>query len=385
MYMSKKVLLVTSVPSMIKQFNINNILILKKLGYEVEVASNFYDFSIWTKESTNLLIKELDELSVKHHQIDFSRSPFNIANHHKSFVQMKTLVTRETFAFVHTHAPVSSAITRLICKRSSTKVIYTAHGFHFYKGAPKANWILYYPIEKWLSKYTDVLITINKEDYERATEKFNAKKIEYVPGIGIDVKKFQSNHYDRDSCRKELGLKSTDIMLLSVGELNANKNHNVVIKAMDKLNNEKLHYYIAGIGNQKETLIKLATELGICSKIHFLDFCNNINELLHCTNIYIHPSKREGLPVALMEAMASECICVASNIRGCIDLLDQKRGFLFDLNKGSDALSDILQFIIENKGCLNGKEGKNYTSLFLSDNVISEEMRKIYKNLSEYK
>lgn len=218
------------------------------------------------------------------------------------------------------------------------KVIYTAHGFHFYKGAPVKYWMAFYPVEKYLSKYTDVLITINKEDYYRASKKFQAKKTIYVLGVGVDVKKFEgvAGSIDRAAKRKELGIMDDEILLLSIGELNENMNHSVVIKALATIQNSKevhnhIVYMIAGIGNKKDELKKLAEDCGI--DLRLLGYRNDVSELLTAADIYILPSIREGLNVSLMEAMASGTPCLCGNIRGNVDLVEQgKGGELFDPN-----------------------------------------------------
>ena len=228
--------MVASVTSMIGSFNMNNIKILKDMDYEVHVACNFKDTSVWPEERTRECVKELMHLDVKCHQIEFSRSPADIKRTIKSFAMFNRLVKEHDFDFVHCHTPLTSAIVRVVCHQHNIKVIYTAHGFHFYKGAPLRNWIIYYPIEKILSQWTDVLITINQEDYMRAQEMFYARKTVYVPGVGIDTKKFAPSLSGRERIRHELNISDDRIVLLSVGELNANKNHEAVIRAVKGMN-----------------------------------------------------------------------------------------------------------------------------------------------------
>ena len=175
------------------------------------------------------------------------------------------------YTLMHCHSPIGSVVARIAAcnaRKKGMKVIYTAHGFHFYKGAPKKNWLVFYPIEKMCSKLTDVLITINQEDYIFAKKHMKAKKIEYIPGVGIDIKKFNNGEFDRAAKRKELGLDADDIMLLSVGELNQNKNHEVIIKAIGALENQNIHYFIAGKGDKEELLKKLAEQKNV--KLHLL-------------------------------------------------------------------------------------------------------------------
>ena len=324
--MNKRVLMVATVPSMIGQFNMNNIHILQNLGYEVDVASDFTDVSVWPVEHIQKFKDQLKEMGIEAIQLDFSRSPFKIGRHIKSYKQTVKLIKDQGYTFIHTHTPIASAIVRQAARKTGTKVIYTAHGFHFYDGAPLKNWLIYYPIEKWFSRYTDVLITINKEDYKRATEKFKAKKVVYIPGVGVDTEKFAPRKSGRERIRTELSIPDDRIILLSVGELNENKNHESVIRAISGIDN--LTYVIVGKGNLKDQLQKTASENDV--DLRLTGFCADVVDFYDAADVYILPSIREGLNVSLMEAMASALPCLAGNIRGNVDLVDEEKGgYLF--------------------------------------------------------
>ena len=324
----KKILMIATVPSMIGQFNMNNISILLNMGYEVHVACDWTNRSVWPDEKVTDLKNRLEELKIKYYQIDYSRSMFDLKKHIISYKQTVQLLKNNEYEFIHCHTPIASAIARYACKKMDTKCIYTAHGFHFFKGAPKINWLLFYPIEKLCSYWTDILITINREDYQRAKKSFHAKKIEYVPGVGIDLKKFQTGLIDVEKKRKELGLGDTETMLLSVGELSTRKNHEVVIKALGKLQNKKMlenvHYFICGKGELLTKLKLLVHELELDSVVKFLGFRQDISELCQAADLFIFPSLQEGLPVALMEAIACKTPVICSKIRGNEDLINCK-------------------------------------------------------------
>ena len=264
----------------------------------------------------------------KIHDIPFSRSPFNKSNL-KAYKILKHLVESEHYDIVHTHTPNASMIARLACRKvrkHGTRVFYTAHGFHFFKGAPLKNWLMYYPIEKICAHFTDVLITINKEDYALAQKKMHAKKVCYVPGVGIDLSKIQNIECDRNEVRKSMGVPEDCVLLLSIGELNTNKNHQVVVKALAKLKNKNVHYAIAGIGDQKDNLLALAENLGVKEQFHLLGYRTDALNLYKAADVFVFPSFREGLSVSLMEAMASGLPIVCSKIRGNVDLVEQDRG-----------------------------------------------------------
>ena len=320
----KSVLILASVASMIDQFNMSNIAILQKLGYKVDVACNFERGNTCSQKRVKELKKKLDRINVDYYHIDFTRNVMDFLQDLTAYKQVKEIVQKNRYSFVHCHSPIGGVVGRLVCHQTWTKVIYTAHGFHFYNGAPLQNWLIYYPIEKWLSRYTDVLITINKEDYKRATEKFHAKKTVYIPGIGVDMEKFAPRVSGRDRIRGELGLKDDDIMLLSVGELNENKNHEKVIRVIKGLD---IVYVIAGKGEKKEELKNIAKECGV--DLRLVGFRSDVSDFYNAADVFVLPSIREGLNVSLMEAMATGLACAVSRIRGNTDLIEEE-AVLFD-------------------------------------------------------
>ncbi len=328
----KRALMYASVASMIDLFNMDNIRILQELGYQVDVACNFEEGSITSVERVQKFKEELEKQGIRYFQIPIPRSITRITNILKSYKLTKKL-SKENYDLVHCHSPIGSVICRQAFKNTQTKIVYTAHGFHFYKGAPLKNWLIFYPIEKYYSRWTDVLITINKEDYDRAKRQKMAKVIEYVPGIGIDLSKYNNESQSKSTLRAELLLPNESLILTSVGELNDNKNHQIVIKALAKINDPRVHYIICGKGDNRDKLLKLAEELNISDKIHLLGFRKDIPEILSQSDIFVFPSLREGLPVSLMEAMASGLPCIVSDIRGNKDLIEHgKGGFLCKKN-----------------------------------------------------
>ena len=356
----KTVLIVASVASMIDQFNIPNIKLLISMGYQVDVATNFIYGSTCTDEKIKELLKFLDELKVDCYQIDFNRKATDIRADVRAMRQLDHVmrgterpvnITRyhrinsiTPYTFVHAHSPIGGVIGRIIAKKYEIPVIYTAHGFHFYDGAPKKNWLIYYPIEKELSRITDVLITINKEDYRRAKACFHAKKTVYIPGVGVDTEKFKSGVIDSGEKRKEMGIGEDTILILSVGELTARKNIEIVIKALAQLNNNSIQYLIAGKGEKEKELKALVRSLGLEEQVHFLGFRTDIAELCQAADIFIFPSRQEGMPLALMEAIACKTPVVCSRIRGNTDLVKGEE-YLFDENNVDDVVR-ILQPLV---------------------------------------
>lgn len=375
----KKMLMTATVPSMIGQFNMENIRILQEMGFCVHVACDFNDRSVWTDERVRRFIEELSELKVSHHQIDFSRNPLNIKKNIKAYNQLKQLIKEEKIEMLHCHTPVAGVISRLVAHRYRIRVIYTAHGFHFYNGAPKKNWLAYYPIEKFLSRWTDILITINQEDYKRAQE-LHAKKVEYVPGIGVHTKEFKNVMINRKAKRAEFGFKDIDFVFMSTGQISVRKNHEVIIKALAELNNTNVKYLIAGFGEEEDRLKKLALELGVTNQVVFAGYRNDVKELLHAVDGFAFPSLQEGLPVALMEAMAVGLPIVCSRIRGNEDLIcNGVGGFLVDpyniegFKKGMEL---IVNGVSEEMGATNIEMMKNFDI-----DTVNKKMRQIYRNI----
>lgn len=327
----KKALMVAHVAYAIEMFNMPNIRLLMSMGYEVQVACNFDDRSSLSDEKVAMLKNKLTAMGVKYHNIPFERQPLKPQNF-KAYTELKNLINSEKIDLIHCHTPVGGIITRLAAaksrKKNKTKVIYTAHGFHFFKGAPLINWLIYFTAEKFCSYFTDTIITINKEDFANAETKLNAKKVCYVPGVGVDTCFFAGTRGKRDELLSEISADKDSIILLSVGELSDRKNHSVSIKALSEIKNENLHLVIAGTGEKREEFLSLAKELGVDGRVHLLGFRTDIAELLKSADIFLFPSIQEGLPVALMEAMSCSLPVICSEIRGNTDLIDDTCGVL---------------------------------------------------------
>lgn len=394
MKVHNKALIIATVPSMIGQFNLDNIQILMNLGYEVQVACNFEDRSVWTKERVEEFQRQLQSLGIQSFQIDFARSPKNISKLTASYHEIEHLLFHEKYSLVHVHTPVAATELRLAAKSyndaverrkregkkalQKLKVIYTAHGFHFYDGAPLKDWLLFYPVERVLSKYTDVLITINKEDYKRAKSDFHAKKTVYIPGVGIDTEKFSNTVVDRNAKRLEMGISEDAFLLLSVGELSERKNHRLVIEALHELNDPRIYYFIAGIGHLCDEYKELIKQYGLEGKVKLLGYRDDVAELYKIADCFIFPSVQEGLPVALMEAMASGLPVIASRIRGNVDLVGEKNGVLFSLESKEEVKEDIRNIKEDKDTRLRmGQYNKTHMEMFDSKN-IDIAIRKVY-------
>lgn len=287
-------------------------------GYSVDIICSV------VSDKLEILKTQLCDLPVSINVVNLSRSPLKISNL-KGYKQMKTYLAQKHYDIIMTNEPVMGVVTRLAAKKhrkKGTKILYTAHGFHFYTGAPKKNWLLFYPIEKALSKITDALVTINTEDFVRAKSKFKAKNTYYIHGIGIDLSKFSCNEELRRQKRKDLGVADDEIMLLSVAELTKRKNLQVAIRAFAKSNNAKIKYFVRGVGELHDYFVDLIKELGVEDKVFLLGYGKDIPQMCCAADVFVFPTLQEGLPVALMESMACGLPVICSDIRGNEDLID---------------------------------------------------------------
>jgi len=369
----KKVLFVATVESHLLNFHIPFMKLLQEKGYEVHVATKLGNRR-----------QEFDEFGVIKHNVDFSRSPYS-PKVFKSLQQMEKLLKEIRFSLVHVHTPVAAFVTRLACQRTNTHpVLYTAHGFHFYKGAPLKNLLLYYNMEKLAAHWTDGLIAINEEDY-KAAQKFKLRKngkVFFVPGVGVDIVGLEQRiaSIDRSEKRKELGLSADTAVIITVGELNANKNHIQVLEALSKLNKTNFHYLIVGNGKDEQKLQKAVNELMLRDKVSFLGFRRDVPELLTASDVFILTSRREGLPKAVMEAMAVGLPIIATDVRGNRDLVKSgENGYLVPLND-VETTSQVIEELISSPELRNSMQEKNKEKAraYALDRILPQ-MEKIYE------
>lgn len=302
-----------------------------------------------------------------------SRVPFRIGNV-KAISQIRNLFANEHYDIVHCHTPIAAACTRIACrklrKKFGLKVFYTAHGFHFYRGAPKKNWLLYYPIEKLCARYTDKLITINQEDYVFAQNKLHAREICYVPGVGIDLARFENVQVNRAAKRREIGVPEDAFLLISVGELSERKNQILILQALDKMaNKENIHYVVVGEGPLRSAYEDYIKEHQLQDCVHLLGYRTDVAELYSIADLCCFPSFHEGLPVAVMEAMACGLPIVCSRIRGNTDLINNEGGILFDPHDVNDCCQSI-KAILDRDIQLMGKKNRDQVKQYSIENVI---------------
>lgn len=382
-----KALMLASVASMIGQFNMHNIQLLLDSGFQVEVAANFKQGNTVSDQEVRALERRLLQMGVVVRHLPIPRKPSRAADIIKAYRQVKELCRKQRYRIIHCHSPIGGVVARAAakdCRKTGTLVIYTAHGFHFYKGAPVRNWLLFYPAEWLCAWWTDRLVTINREDYRLARKHFHAKKVCYVPGTGIDRAKFSPGRIDAGQKRASLGVSARQIMLLSVGQLIPCKNHQAVIHAIKKLGNPDIRYFICGIGALEKELQSLVQRLGLEKQVTLLGYRRDIPQLCQAADLFVFPSKREGLPVALMEAIACKTPVMCSDIRGNRELVRDK-SCMFGL-ADAEALAECLRGRLLNKTRQEFMESMqdaveaNYRQLEKYDlHYVMGKMEQIYK------
>lgn len=401
---NKKALIVARVSGFVPQHEMNNVKILQEMGYEVHYATNL-NVVVYGKDNSRL-----EHTQIITHQIDFLRKP-SIKNIKEAYEQLKNEMFRGDYDVVHCHMPLSGVLTRMAANavRKETKknvpVIYTVHGMHFFSGCPLKNWIMY-PVEKYLSRYTDRLITINDEDYVRAAKFPVRGKVEKISGVGIHLDKFEeykkknweiytpdikTKQTVENNIRLRYGIPSDYRIMVSVGELTPGKKNMVALEALAEVRDLKIAYLICGEGQMKEELEKRAYELGIGDRVFFAGYVTDIPRILSQCDIFVFPSAREGLPVAVMEAMAVGLPIVASDIRGVRELvIHTKGGYLVNGHDSEDYAVKIRRMFTEKygKSAVPRNERRKQMGEFnmehvkkYSIEVVDKQMRKIYADL----
>jgi glycosyltransferase EpsD len=371
----KKILLTATVQSHICQFHKPLVRMLREYGdCEIHVAARNN-----LAEKNGLALDFVDRV----YDVPFERSPFSPRNL-TAYKELKRILAENEYDYIHCNTPVGGIVTRLAARKlrkKGTKVFYTAHGFHFYKGAPKKNWILYYPVERWLARYTDKLITINREDYELAQKKFACDAVR-IHGVGVSAERYHPvSPEEAARLKSQYGFGQSERLILCVGELLPNKNQNQIISAMPAIlqavPNARL--LLAGNGPQKENLEALAASLGVSERVTFLGYCTVLEDYQRFTDVGVSCSFREGLPVNLIEAMLNRNPMVATVNRGHRELVAEgENGYLVqpgDTARMAEAVISILNDPREAERL--GDRGYEMVQPYTVP-VVQEELKRIY-------
>lgn len=366
---NKKILVLATTDNMIWQFLIPHIMHLQDRENEVECACAKTGF--W-----------FDELQTKYgfkmHQIDFTRNPLTSKNI-KAYKVLKNLQKENNYEVIYCQQPVGGLMGRLLGKKFKIPVIYTAHGFHFYKNCSFKRKLIYKTAEKWLSKYTNALITINEEDYEVA-KTFKAKKVYKINGIGFNGEKYPEN-LKREEARNNLKLKD-EFVILTIAEMIKRKNYETIIKTINELKNENVKLLICGDGEEKKEVEEQIKSLGIEDKVSILGYRKDINNILLASDVFFLPSFQEGLTLSVIEAMHFGLPCVVSNVRGNRDLIENGKGGFVENPSNYVAFANHIKTLFTDKSLYelmssyNKEQSKNYTIQF-----VKQQLDKVYDEI----
>ena len=372
--MRKKVLLTATVQSHICQFHKPLVEVLHAHGYEVHVAAR-----------NNLVEKNglcLDFVE-KIYDIPFSRSPKSKDNL-KAYLQLKKIIGENSYEIIHCNTPVGGIITRLAAlkaRKSGTKVFYTAHGFHFYKGAAKKNWLIYYPIEKIMARFCDILITITEEDYQLAKRKFHSN-IEHIHGVGVYTERYHP--VDKETqlrMRMDEDLRESDYVILCTGELNRNKNQKTIISAAALIKNEipNLKILFAGNGPLEQELRDQIVQLDLEDNVRLLGYRTDLEKITPAVDLVISCSYREGLPLNILEAMLCKKPVVASSNRGHRELVkDGYNGYIVKADAAEEYADRIRKIYNESETIEKMGESGWCIAQAYSVESVKKELEKIY-------
>lgn len=339
--MSYKLLVVTTVPITIRSFLLPYIQHFKNLGWQVDGMAQGISA---TPECVSACDRVWD--------IQWSRNVLDPRNLLAGVSRVQAVVKAGNYDLVHVHTPIAAFVTRYALKDfPKTKVIYTAHGFHFYRGGNFLKNAIFFNLEKLAGGWTDYLITINREDETVAKKNqfLASERIYFTRGIGVDTNYYTDSRVadsDVRRVRQELNLATDDSLLLSIAEFTPRKRHRDLIEALAKLSHPQVHLALAGEGPLKDEIKQLAVKLGIVERVHFLGFRTDIPTLIQAASAVLLISQQEGLPRSVMEAMCLNTPVIGSDIRGTRDLLEDGCGLLVDVGD-TEAIAQAMAQVVE--------------------------------------
>ena len=364
----KKILYITTLSRTINAFLVPHIEMLIKEGHKVDCACNI----------DHDLNKVIENKCENIYNLPFSRNPLDPKNL-KAYKMLLDIQKKNNYDIVHVHTPIAAIYGRLLkLKFPNIKTIYTVHGFHFYKGASKLNWIIYYPIEKFMASLTDVIITMNEEDYNRALT-FNIDKVYKVNGVGLDLNAYKSNSTSLAQYREEFGLKEEDFVIAMIADVNKNKNHKQIIDAIEHLNKKDIKLICAGEGILLDSIKEEIEKRNLQDNIKMLGFRKDIDKIISVCDIGVLMSYREGLPRNIMELMSAKKTVIGTNIRGIKDLIeDEKTGYLVEVGDYKTTANKI-EKLYNNKNLLKELSDNCYCFIKKYDiNNVLKDLKEIY-------
>ncbi len=372
-----KVLFVTTISGFLTQFEKNDVKILRELGCEIHYASDFQNPVYEYDED------ELQDMRVITHQISVKKSPAKLRENANAIRELKKIIDTEKIDLIHCHNPMGGVTARMAAHQSKMRpyVVYTAHGFHFYKGAPVKNWLLYYTAERLMANYTDRIITINNEDRIRA-ERFPVRGVTQIHSVGVDEQRFRPVEELRERKRKELGIPQDAFHIVTAAELNDNKNQRTVIEAIHRIECPDIYYSICGKGPNREMLQMLIEEKGLTERVRLLGYRTDMEEVLQTADCFAFPSKREGLGVAAVEALLCGVPLIAADNRGTREYaVNGKNAFVCRADHPEEFAAAIEKLRTDPRMRQQMSEACRDSAMEFTLPAVDHTMRKFYENV----
>jgi glycosyltransferase EpsD len=387
-----KALIVTSVYGFLSKFERQNVRLLQEMGFEVHYASN-HDNVVYKTDHD-----EMQEMGVIFHNIPISQSPLAIATNRKAAFKLKQIITEENIDIVHCHTPTGGMVARLACRNLDVYMIYTAHGFHFYKGARPIHNLIYYSAEDLMSRWTDCIVTINHED-ENAAKTMHASKVYRIPGVGIDSDYYRLTYdTDRDRAREKLGIEPDVFFMISVGELRENKNQMIILKTLARIRKKmaedeakrklkpgtlKIKYGLIGSGRQEDEMREYVEKNDLSDMVCFYGYKSDIRVYLAAADVMVFPSIREGLGMAALEALSTGLPVIASENRGSKEyIIDRRNGLLVSEDSTKAYSKAVLEAMLreQDSNDLSRRENIRESVSGFSRSETEKIMRKVYED-----
>lgn len=376
-----KALLLAAMGSVHRQHNKANIKALKEIGAIIYLAANFGTDTPREKNNTQF-VAECKRDGINIIDIPFRRGGF-ITNIFQIPVLNKFL-KREKFDIVHVHTETGGFMLRLSCliqSKCNTKFVYTPHGMSFWKGSSLKSQLVYRPLERWICSAMDMNLGMNMEEVENL-KRWNKRTAHYVHGVGLNVARMQNPARSREQMREEFGLTESDKFIASIGELDDNKNHITVIKALATLGRKDFKYVVCGVGPNKDMLLAEAEHMGLKENVILAGYRSDIPDVLNAADIFVFPSFHEGMPVSALEAMACGLPIICSEIRGNVDIIREgDNGYLFQPSD-VETLARKLEYLLddaEQRKIMGLKNKENVKDFSLES--VTEELKRIYKSV----
>lgn len=330
MFNHKRVLVLCTTDNMVTQFLLPHIKHMQQNGNVVDIACN----------SSGVWFKELQKLGLTVYELPCKRNPLKFSNV-KAYKILKNIVKCNKYDLIYCQQPVGGVLGRLIGHKYKIPVLYTVHGFFFYKDCKLVNKLVYKTVEKWLAKYTDVIVTINEEDYI-AAKSMKRDNVFKIPGIGFDKNKYQIQ-LTKQQARKKLNLDDDCFVICTVAEFIKRKNYDTMLKTISQLQGN-VKFIACGTGKLFKKMQKRVKKMNLIDKVIFLGYRKDVNHIMSAADVFFLPSHQEGLTLSIIEAMNFYLPVVTSDVRGNRDLIvDGKGGYVLDQNDYKSMASKLTE------------------------------------------